>query len=512
VLGPIESEADFDLILGDEHFHISKWVFASYSEEFRSDRDVFESDNKRYDKNYRPEVFRLFVDACQDKPYLLLVTNCLELRRIADDFKAPSVLKLVDDFIAQHSDDPVFLLEKLAYEQAHHEEIADTINALAGRIDAVLDVPGFASLDLHVLTRIVGRSAKTLRNHHRFAEFCGELKRKGIQTAALVAILPFERLTADELRGLAADDIVPETMPGEASLGCLLALNDAISALEERACPLDGACNDFEEMTRGIGKKTSDRLNEAKHGLAARIDALRADVNGERAQIGGVARRAEILRGSAPQFSERFASELAQSHGRAAERVTRIANRLETVRRWLHPLDGIFSALTRRIGGNPLTNGMVTGLTPVPEDPEFPLANLLEFRPATLDLTYYHDVAATAPCDRNFFGFDFGENHSVVVDGYSIRTNGVGLDDLAIPTSFAILGSNDGSNWEVVHRVSGLTKFTRSAQILTFLMPRPGQPFRAIRYQQEDTKGAFSDRFGIIAISAFELFGEIQDL
>jgi hypothetical protein len=43
-------------------------------------------------------------------------------------------------------------------------------------------------------------------------------------------------------------------------------------------------------------------------------------------------------------------------------------------------------------------------------------------------------------------------------------------------------------------------------------MPRPAEPFRAIRYQQEDTKGTFNDRFGIIAISAFELFGEIRDL
>jgi hypothetical protein len=50
--------------------------------------------------------------------------------------------------------------------------------------------------------------------------------------------------------------------------------------------------------------------------------------------------------------------------------------------------------------------------------------------------TYDHDLGAAAPCDCNFFGFDFGENRNVVGDGYSIRTNRVGLDDLAIPTSF----------------------------------------------------------------------------
>jgi hypothetical protein len=81
-----------------------------------------------------------------------------------------------------------------------------------------------------------------------------------------------------------------------------------------------------------------------------------------------------------------------------------------------------------------------------------------------------------------------------------------------MPKSFAILGSNDCSNWEVAHRVSGLTKFARSSQTLSFIMSRPAGPFRAIRYQQEGTTGGFSDCFGIIAISAFELFGEIRDV
>jgi hypothetical protein len=495
--------------LGGNLFRISKWVFASYSETFRSDLDLdaSQSDRKSYDTHYGREVCQSFVDACQAGPDLLLVTNCLELRRIADEFRAPSILEVVDGFIAQHSDDAVFLLEKLAFERAHDGQIDETINALAA-----LDVPAFASLDLDVLAPIVAQSADTLQNYHRFVDFCRELKRKGTPTAGLVTILPFERLTADELRGLADDGIVPETMPGAASLGCLLALDEAISVLEDQTRQVDRHCDDFEEMAQGIGQGTSERLDEAKRDLTARIHRLQADVSRETARIRSVADRAEHLRGEAPHSSERFGSELAESQAAVAERVARIAHEVETVRRWLHPLDGIFSELTRRGRGNPLTRRIVAPLTPMPEDPEFPLANVLEFRPATLDLTYYHDLGATGPSDRNFFGFDFGENHNVVVDGYSIRTNGVGLDDLAIPKSFAILGSNDCSNWEIVHRVSGLTKFTRSAQILTFVMPRPAEPFRAIRYQQEDTKGTFSDRFGIIAISAFELFGEIRDL
>jgi hypothetical protein len=158
ILDPLEPKADFGLPLGNEWFSISEWFFASYSEEFRSDREAFKTRRKHYDKPYRPEICRLFFDARQDRPSMFLVTNCLEFRQIAADFKAHSIVTLVDDLIAQHSDDSVFPIEKLACERRNGQP-ADEM------IAAAFDIPAFASLDLDVLTRIVARGAGTLRNN-----------------------------------------------------------------------------------------------------------------------------------------------------------------------------------------------------------------------------------------------------------------------------------------------------------------------------------------------------------
>jgi hypothetical protein len=182
--------------------------------------------------------------------------------------------------------------------------------------------------------------------------------------------------------------------------------------------------------------------------------------------------------------------------------------RIARVRQELAPLNGVFADVTRASGGrNPVVAGRITKVGP-PGDADADFQNLFDYSQEGLDKTYYHrrDIPRGSP---NGFEFQLVSD-LVTVTGFSIRTNGFGIDTLALPKSFDVSGSNDGQAWQRIATIEDYDQFVKAGQVLTFRCDGRLGPFQFIKYNQRDSVYPYEDRFGIVALSAFELFGELR--
>ncbi|OHT13869.1 hypothetical protein TRFO_15890 [Tritrichomonas foetus] len=121
---------------------------------------------------------------------------------------------------------------------------------------------------------------------------------------------------------------------------------------------------------------------------------------------------------------------------------------------------------------------------------------------------YYHNLQKNQADEDNWLIFDFNKNKIKLV-AYSIRTNCFG-ESFSHPKSFKILGSNDGQKWTPIDSVSNAKELDGSMKCHTFICKENyDKYFQQIKYLQLDTHHPFTDRFGIIAINAFEFFGDL---
>jgi hypothetical protein len=502
MLGLAPADLDFELILGDNTFKISKWLFASVSDRLYEDRTSFESGKLVVDGDYPPAIFKIFCDACQNIPFLLTEENCFELRRIAQDFRVSTLERTLSEYIENEANSSAVLLHKWNFNSRLGSDNSDTEIQLSRNLDRALDLPGFASLPIDALDRIVNNPERVLENVHKLVEFALKLKARGVDPRSLFKNSLFTQISIPEFEKLEGQGIVPEQLDGREVLDFVLDLQHEISVHDARVSELSAQ---FAALRDSLGQASDEGRSvdgSAFEEILRTVREEEARVADQERVLDRVWRQLQAADAPAPApLPVRFDTRAVN------DRIEEEEAAVEVMRAYLEPLNGILAELTRECQGNPILSGSVIVSTSTPEDPEFPFANIIEYSPLKLDLTYYHNVGQDAP--DNYFQLSFSNTgRAVRVAGYTLRTNGLQLK-AGFPYSWTLTGSNDGVKWTQLHRIEGFRNFERDRQTLVFWLPHLSESFLIIQYRQTDSGPAdVRDKRGIIALSAFELFGQ----
>jgi hypothetical protein len=364
---------------------------------------------------------------------------------------------------------------------------------MARNLDRLLDAPDFLDLPVAAIERVVNSPARRLANVHKLVEAAIALHERGTDARGLFSNLLFTEMSAAELGELFELGIVPEVLDGAAVVDFVVRLegeiashNESVEELAEHMQAMQEVydCASVPEASATLPFNATE-FAEATARVAADLAAVERLPRERRPPPAAVV-------GDLP----------------TAERLRVVEALLQRTAAFLHPFDGVFAALARATGANPLITGRVLGFAPPPLSPDFPLAALLDYAPDVLDTTFYRRLSP-GETDNNFFQFDFSPvGLGVRIRGYTLRTNGARIP-IGLPKDWELCGSDDGERWRSLHAVTNCDLFVRDRQTLVFMLPRETQCVRFVRFWQKDSVRDYVDRRLVMALSAFEIFGEI---
>jgi hypothetical protein len=507
---PFENAADLVFLLGDSRVHVSKFLFAGCCSLIRDNRDFFNLREFRVEKPYPLAAFQAFCDLCQGKGVPLTAEIIPELFRLSTDFGAPVMGEKVKNFVDLCT--PAQLVDILQTTLQLGAD-PDFLEAeIARRFDSVLNCPDLLGVPLESLMRIVLRKDCHIDNVEELIRFVLEYpEREGEQPGQLLVGRPLPPGCYASLRALLDKGRVLERVSGAHVFALVRELLQRAEKAEEDVGRSRERFQRLQAEGSGPAQHFDDFLAPELEDLSA-IEKTVADARDElathrtvirqlQAEFQSVHDRQARLNASADDFVQKYGSEMQSLNERFAR-----------IRQELAPLNGVFADMARASGGrNPVAAGRIAKVgLPGEADADFP--NLFDYSPENLDKTYYHrrDIPRGSPN-----GFEFRlVSDLVTVRGFSIRTNGFGIDTLALPKKFEISGSNDGQAWQRIATVEDdnqdYDQFVKAGQVVTFRCRTSFGPFEFIKYNQSDSVYPYEDRFGIVALSAFELFGELH--
>ncbi|OHT14443.1 hypothetical protein TRFO_15242 [Tritrichomonas foetus] len=142
-------------------------------------------------------------------------------------------------------------------------------------------------------------------------------------------------------------------------------------------------------------------------------------------------------------------------------------------------------------------------ITPIPEDPNFPKTNLIEYEPPYLDLSYYLKVPKS---EDNWLTIHFKKKR-LSLHAFTLRTNALG-QTLSHPKRFEIFGSNDNKNWSSVYEYEDSQNILLGEKITRFFrLSKLSDFYSYFRYRQYESHISYIDSDRIISLSAIEFFG-----
>ena len=205
-------KADFTLHLDGEKYNVSKFLFASYSEKFRS--ELLGLSEYRVEEHFDPATFRQFCNACQGYPYLIYEGNIEEMLRIAEHFGCKSVEEACQ---ARQPRDLVDLIKGSTDEKC----LANVVD----RLDEYLKMPQAMKLSSEQVVQVLVEGKKRGKiSDQDVIEFVisyAKRHRENAHVGEALAHVDLRNISIQELRDCIALEQYPETVDGKVFLELL---------------------------------------------------------------------------------------------------------------------------------------------------------------------------------------------------------------------------------------------------------------------------------------------------
>jgi hypothetical protein len=360
---------------------------------------------------------------------------------------------------------------------------------IAQKLEEALLSPAFSDLPLEVVSRIFARNGlQTLSDPRSLVTFV--LKHEDENAGELLRSAPLGCVDRAVLEQLVVAKRVPSRIDGNVAFSLILQAAGELDRLKRELAELDA------EVRRFQGVIGTARPVEAEQFSGARAALREAESEKERL-AGRVKPMAEGESGAAVEESPTSLQQFVD------DRRARVAELTREYRLLGRPdlNQGILRRLRRELRQNPIGTAVDAIVTP-PEAvvPGHGCEHILD------EGTFW----ARGTTEVNGFRLNFRESR-VRVDGFALRTNTLGCDKLALPKSFSLRGSVNGSDWDVLFEVTEVNGFGWAEQLRKFQwVSHTDKWYQWIEYNQTDAVYPYTDRGQVVALADFDLFGDIR--
>jgi hypothetical protein len=369
-----------------------------------------------------------------------------------------------------------------------------------------LQSPSFLDVPLPISQRIIAlRDPRSIRDATPYVRYVIAFTGDGCdQIGDLLQSVPLALVDGSDLERLRESDRVPRSIDGRL----------AFDLIRQTAADLTTLKKDIAEISAAIAAAQATAAANVRRAEEAQRRARAAEVRECEGLLNGLADKRDRLRAVVRRVADaeerrRAAEQVAEADGAVQGLIERAVECTERLREfvWTSNHAGVLARLRALCRGNPFVREVEAVVTP----PEavvagHEIAALGETDDAGIDRTFW----ARGTTEVNGFRIGFG-NRRVRVDGVAIRTNGLGIDTLALPKTFTIRASVNGWDWDVLLVKSEFVGFVRSSQLLAFQCTANSDKwYQWIEYNQTDAVYPYADREHVVALSLFELFGSID--
>lgn len=500
------------LLPDDECVMVDKFVFFRYARKFRSDEKFFDtSEIDLSDTNYELEAFEAFCQACENRPIIVNADNFLMLRKIARDFDCPSVLKLVDSFIANEKEKGEsehdisiwirMLLWNLGNNESDNKESTDDqlqtpdIEAhIAHYLGFAVTDPRMLELPLEVVTRIFKHKQRKPVNAHALTAFvlkyAAATKEQGGNVSELMDLIcssaeGVSSFSPSEITEICKGSYFPTVVHGEYSFKLI---SDVTKQINEQ----HSLISSLKEGRKGDTSQAHDVISEICR--PAMEQARRTVMDHMRPEEDDF----PVLSDAELNVLERETMEL------TFHAIRRVA--------YKNPRNGVFATIRNEEGMDAVSAGKVRVITSVqPRGDDIQTQDIMNF--ARCDGAC---LKLDAEADDTWVQFCFGDC-GLQVAGMTLQM--VTFDDesceIVIPCSFYLAGSNDEENWTPLIDVNDCKEFSVVVDEACFMCRTLSCPYKFVRYVQRDAYDRPAEEMPLkirsaMRLSAIEFFGILE--
>lgn len=500
---------NFKFVLNNKEFPICKFQFCRYSLRFQKDSSLFNSDSYSLNSQVSEQSLLSFINACQGKPFAISTDNALDLKLLCNEFEVPSILETIKKYFDEHENE--LLIQRLDFNIHHNEDYTDLIDRIASNLDEYINLEKMYDLPEDALCQIYSSKSRKTTNEHQLYEFAKNYaQKKGKTTSSLLTYIDYSALSRSEIKELSEINLMPDKISTSYIFPFLLKMIAQAEEQENNIKQLQMQSQQVENQFKNSLSTINQSLTQVKDETNSTKNTL-TEIQNSYEQIG------QSLENMNQTIQGRSSLDKAQTEAeQLTERMNQIEKKTRSVWAQQNPLKGVFYNWRKNHQQkNPALNDFVKIITPSQPEERFKAANLLEYEQPLLDACYYLNQNFTNEDQnaQNWIDFDFGENNKISPYAFAIRTNSLG-ETIAHPRDFEILGSDDRNNWEQITKVENAKSLNGARITHTFICENSdnSKSYRYLRYLQRDTHYMYSDRFGIISLSAIEFFGDIATI
>ncbi|OHT15607.1 hypothetical protein TRFO_42435 [Tritrichomonas foetus] len=498
---PTENQS-FIFLLHDKEFTANIFKFGCYSRLFQNNIDLIIPGKYVVKSKVKEESFRNFLDACQGKFLIISENNIIDISKLCSEFQTIEIENETKHYMKDHRHNKIITQLKEKYSE--NLDISQEIQEISKNLSVIIEdqIDELDELDDDIIYQILSQKDRDFKRESDLFQFVKERTEKTGKCSKIFNKIDITKLTIKELIEFSECEYLPEFYESKKVFPLLTVMARQIEEQNKNIEKLN-------DKVKKMSSKIDTQIKETKKSIEYVLSQQSQDKNlleGYEASISKFISQTEEFQKEFSKINNKITGLDDKLYPLQLNVQQNLEKTLQT-RAQLHPFDGIFKYLTGIANGNPSKTGKVkinTGLNRINCD--YDPSDLLEYEDPGLNLCYYHDLKKTQPNKDNFIEFDFGNNSSVSILGYTIRTNIFG-ETFAHPKHFSIKGSNDHNNWTLIDEVKNASELNGSGLTYTYFPDHVSKPFRYIRFTQYDSHFPYEDRFGVLAISAFELFG-----
>ncbi|KAH0788663.1 hypothetical protein GPJ56_007345 [Histomonas meleagridis] len=207
------------LVIDPQEFAKNSLVFSQYY-----DPNSIKNGQMVIDASTPIESFKLFLPAVQGKKVDINEENLNDLRSLAEEWKAESLLEKIENF-EQSLGEPKYALSKTIDCVAKNLSINQYLSILVKHINELINIDLFASLPPGILDKIFKQEECKIKDQHQFFKFiCKVLISKGKKYSYLANFLNPNELSDEEIKQIFENEEifdlykVPDLMNGIAKM------------------------------------------------------------------------------------------------------------------------------------------------------------------------------------------------------------------------------------------------------------------------------------------------------
>ena len=466
-------EPNFTFVLNGKEFNVDIFIFGRVSKLFQKNLNLISAKRYEVQSNVNEEAFKCFLNLCQGHDFIINDCYILDTYLLCEEFQVEPVYQYLTQTVNKHAD--ISLLKQLKeYDKLdNNEKQSGILDHFASHFSSIMDKEEIFDISPNTIFDILTSQNLNIRQDQSLVyDFIKRYTQtNNLKNSKLYGVLDFSKLSAFYINDILSNEFFPDSIETKQIFPFL---DEYIKKYQNLKREYHNLKNDYvtlKELKKDV-ETISSKANDIDK-IPKAIDAFleAKDILGDcRFQLCLL----EFL--NCP-----FQSEL-----------------------------GLFQYFIKFYKKNPVEAGIISIYSSQDVDTIYPASNLLEYENSRIDLCYFHDLKKSQPNEDNYIEFDFKQDHTVNIIGFALRTNVFG-ETISHPKEFSILGSNNREKWDKIFTHTDRNEDLKgSGKSKAFNIPVTEEAYRYIRYVQHETHFPYKDRFGIIALSAIEFYGQYQ--